>query len=220
MDHHFQCLHCARCCTHAYAASGLEECLQVSTAREYLACRLGLCWETPDDRLYLLLFNDEMAQMQRHATQHHIDFRPLPLLYAMDEVSDTIVVLCWTLDHDSCPFLFRDEGKPRCSIHAMKPLVCRAFPVIRSDKRGVYAVSEICIGFPRADETALESVLGAELQVARTIDRRMAELVARFILLREQGRIKPCPAYDLEEVSTFVRGTVLARKYTLLEEIA
>jgi len=219
----FACRHCVRCCTATYSLRDVEEGLQYRSAREKMARTTGLCWDAPDDRLCLLLFNDEVKHLQDYAIRHGISFHPVPLLYALDDNTGGAVVLCWTLDHATCPFLTEETEGPRCAVHAVKPLVCRAFPVVRREGQNTYALSELCTGCQAllpVNEALVEERLGPELQAARAVDRRMTELLTRFAVLREMHRIRPRLTDDLDGTGDWVRSSVLARRYAPLEEIS
>ena len=218
----FQCLHCAQCCTGTGFIKSVKEKRELQTSRDLLAQRRGLCWNVPDHILCLPLFNDELAVLKERAGEHDIEFRPIPLLYIIDEITNNVVVLCWTMDHIACPFLSHDDKNPRCIVHDVKPLICRAFPVVRlHNVFSAYVFSEICKGTlcNKKNRIRLQLEDTTELQAALAIDQRMNELYDMLEQLQVKQQIRPRLMTNIENVNLMAQQQILTGKYATIEEI-
>ncbi|MFO8132980.1 MAG: hypothetical protein R6U10_03455 [Thermoplasmatota archaeon] len=190
----FVCRRCARCCA---ATPGEVMPAAVRQAREMLAAGQGLIWTTADGMLDVLLFNDEVRRLRDYAARYEVDFNPVPLLWCFDMRSSRVVVLAWTYGAPVCPFL--DGGG--CLANPVKPLVCRAFPVIKTPGAPGYMVSGRC---PVAGAVGGAVDVGAwypgEVEALRVADARMTGLLGLYELLRNAGVVRPRLASRVDDV--------------------
>lgn len=68
----------------------------------------------------------EIPVLKKEATKRQIALKIVPYLTIWDVVNKVPIVLNWTLDHDDCPFLSKDN---LCTINDNKPIVCKAYPL-------------------------------------------------------------------------------------------
>ena len=183
MMQRFSCSHCTRCCTSS--GSPVED-ASFRRARALLASRLGLVWAPGDGSHGVLLFNDEVRELQWQAALQDVAFHPVPLIYCIDDDSGSLVVLAWRFGSVVCPFL--DGG--RCLAHEVKPLICRSFPLVKAPGSQGYEVSTRC---PAArDVPGVDgSLFPGELEAISRADARMVELFWLFERLSSTGVIHP-----------------------------
>ena len=135
----------------------------------------------------MLLFNDEVRELQRQAALQGIAFHPVPLIYCMDDCSGDLVVLAWRFGSSICPFL--DGG--RCRVQKVKPLVCRSFPLVKAPGLPGYEVSTRCPAV--GDTLGVDAArFPGELEAISRADARMVELFRLFERLSMAGIICPC----------------------------
>lgn len=81
-----------------------------------------------EDKVSMVLWEWEKNELIKEAETRDIYFAAKPVSFFFDKISNTPVLLSWTMSHDSCPFL--SDGK--CSIYDKRPFVCRMFPLVKS----------------------------------------------------------------------------------------
>jgi len=114
----FQCLGCGKCCKNSRGRLGeLGKNKQIPPfVQEY----------TSRYKATISLHEWELAVLSEQARKYNIALKIVPYLAIWDVINRLPIALNWTLDHDNCPFLSKDN---RCIINDNKPLVCRAYPL-------------------------------------------------------------------------------------------
>ena len=81
----------------------------------------------PPSQKTIGLFEWELPFLKKKAGELSLLFRAKPDAMFWDEISRVPLITQWNLDHDDCPFLL---SKSLCTVHAQKPLICQAYPMM------------------------------------------------------------------------------------------
>lgn len=127
-------------------------------------------------RIGLSLSNAEAGALATEASGRGMRVEMHPRTYLIETRRRAAVVLDWHMPHASCPF-YADF---RCTVYERRPLVCRAYPVLRIGKRGL---APEC---PKLPVPAAE--LRAERKARRAIDEAHARVDADAWRAMERGR--------------------------------
>ena len=99
----------------------------------YKCMRCGICcFEVPENSgaKRIPLYPEEVTKLIKEATKRDLDFRVMEDLVFPDLLNHKILVLTYRIILDNedqcCPFYEKDIG---CTVHEIKPLACRAYPL-------------------------------------------------------------------------------------------
>ena len=112
----------------------------------------------------LALSNAEAEALRAEAERRGLPVKLHPRTYLLETRRRLVVVVDWHLAHASCPF-YADF---RCTAYELRPLVCRAYPVLRIGPGGL------------APECPKMPLPAAHLRVERTMRRAIDEAHARL----------------------------------------
>lgn len=134
----------------------------------------GLYHCTDETHVGLALSPDEAARLAAEATRRGMDVGLHPRTFLLESRRRAAVVLEWHLPHESCPF-YADF---KCTAYDLRPLVCRAYPVMLGAPAWSLAPECPKIPGPRA-KVALGSLFRGEARARGAIERGHAALDAR-----------------------------------------
>ena len=124
----------------------------------------------------LSVSNAEAAGMRAEADARGLALELHPRTFLLETRRRLVVPLDWHMPHVSCPF-YKDF---QCTAYDLRPLVCRAFPVMAPAPRWRLApscpLSEPTMEARGRGEVRLGSVLSVEAKARRAIDRAHAAL--------------------------------------------
>jgi len=218
MNKKFECLRCALCCKNTnFSNVNIDQ----KTIGEKLA-KKGLYLGAKNNEIGILLFNDEFKKLRRFADEYGIDFHPVPLFFVIDRVSENAIILCWTLGHKVCPFLEKNDYHI-CLVEDFKPLVCKAFPIIKNVKgtKMKYLPSRKCPGVLKVEnqEINFTSFYENELEAAKTVDKKMQEIFNRFSRLKDKKLVEPVSHIEPNNAIRFLKDCLASKKIRFIEEI-
>jgi Fe-S-cluster containining protein len=172
----FQCpSDCGYCCTHLKRDLPRDEQRAQSAFRAWMR-DLGVYSCGDAVTTGLALSPEEAEGLRAEAARRGIRVRLHPRTYLLETRRRLAVVLEWHLAHEECPF-YADY---KCTAYDLRPLVCRAFPVMAPAP--AWRLAPSC---PKTDETQalagakavrLGTYLGAENRARRAVEARHADL--------------------------------------------
>jgi Fe-S-cluster containining protein len=217
----FECNHCASCCKNTLFSEDIE--LNFKIVKHILAER-GLYCGISSNEVGIILFNDELKKLKEYAKKNNIDFHPFPLFFMIDEKAQNVIVLCWTLGHKVCPFLKKDNIYT-CLVEDFKPLVCRAFPIIREIGKTppAYLASKKCPSASNIEKTRnkidFKTFYKKEITAAKEVDKRMRMLFNYIDELKKRNIIKPICTVDIDEANKLLNKHMETDSIYLIEDI-
>jgi|GEM_PF-1046146 len=218
MNKKFECLRCALCCKNTnFSNVNIDQ----KTIGERLA-KKGLYLGAEKSKIGILLFNDEFKKLREFADKYGIDFHPVPLFFVIDRISENAIILCWTLGHKVCPFLKKNDDHS-CLVEEFKPLVCRAFPIIKNikDTKMKYLSSRRCPGVLKTENQEIDftSFYENELEAAKTVDKKMQEIFNCFSKLKEKKRIDPICQINPNDAVKILGDYLTSGKTCFIEDV-
>lgn len=176
----FACpLDCGWCCTHLEREEDPGE-------RDFRDAMRGegvySCGHPPRG---ISLSHDEARAMRDEASRRGLRAKLHPRTFLLDSRRRAAVVLDWHWDHVACPF-YADY---KCTAYEVRPLVCRAFPVMLGAPLRLA---------PQCPKTPIpRGALKGELKARKAIELRDAGFdEAAFRLLAAPGFAKGLPAAE------------------------
>jgi len=169
----FQCPpDCGWCCTHLTRDVPPEEAAGTRQFRAWMR-DLGVYHCTDAVTEGLSLSNAEAARFSALAKERGLRVRLHPRTFLLETRRRQVVTLDWHFRHASCPF-YADY---QCTIHADRPLVCRAFPVLAPGPR--WSLAPQCPEVaPTLARGSLAAALKAESKARRAIEAGHAQVDA------------------------------------------
>lgn len=164
---------CGHCCSHLERAPepGDDDFRAILREQGIYHCADGA-------RSGLALSPAEADALRARASERGIALKLHPRTYLLETRRRMAVVLDWHMPASSCPFLV----DLRCTAYEVRPLVCRAFPVITLG-RGASGLAKDCPKMPVA-----RTQLRAETRARRAIEEAHAALdEAGWAALGEPG---------------------------------
>ncbi len=181
---------CGWCCTHLSREATSTEQAGERAFRAELA-RLGVYGCTDAPRSGLALAPGEAAGLRDEAARRDLSVDIHPRTWLLDGRRRAAVVLEYHMPHESCRF-YADF---RCTAYALRPAVCRAFPVLAPAPE--WRLAPACPLVPAVVSGAalgrvrLGTFLRGENAVRRAVERRHAALdEAAMRLLDVPGFVK------------------------------
>ncbi|MBI2138730.1 YkgJ family cysteine cluster protein [Candidatus Woesearchaeota archaeon] len=121
----FQCSACGKCCSHIRGMISDEE---KEFLRKFAFGQLPLVQVIPIEKMSFPLFDFEAKRFREWAKEVDVDPKIRPSRVILDLNTGKAIVVTYSMDYDSCPFL--KEG--RCSIYyTRRAFICRMFPFNR-----------------------------------------------------------------------------------------
>jgi Fe-S-cluster containining protein len=114
----FQCQRCGGCCKNTRGRLG-----EIGKKR---AIPPFIFEYTSRQKASISLHEWELPVLKEEAKRQNLSLTVVPYLAIWDDINRLPVALNYTLDHDDCPFVTKENI---CSINDKKPLVCKAYPV-------------------------------------------------------------------------------------------
>jgi Fe-S-cluster containining protein len=173
---------CGWCCTHLTREKPAEDAEFRDVLREegVYSCRDAL-------GMGLSLSNDEAASLIAEAARRGLRADVHPRTFLLETRRRLAVVLDWHLAHASCPF-YADY---KCTAYDLRPLVCRAYPVMLAAPRALMLAPE-CPKMP-----VPRAALRVEVRARKAIDQAHALLDQRAFEAMARGRFaKGLPARE------------------------
>lgn len=173
----FQCpSDCGRCCTDLKRIAGDDEQAADAEFRDALR-EMGVYACADADDGGLSLSSEEAAALRAEAQARGMRIDLHPRTYMLDDKTQEAIVIDWHLAHASCPFYEHLRG---CTAYEVRPLVCRAFPVLSPAPRWRLAPScpltEPTQEAKASGEIRFGSFLRGENQARRRLDDALATL--------------------------------------------
>ena len=103
----------------------------------------GLCCKGEANETFfgIRLFDFEAKRIKDKAKELAVKASIVPSLIIGDNNSKKELVALYKFNHKDCPFLANNK----CLVYEIRPLMCRAFPIITSGRKDGYVVrSEMC----------------------------------------------------------------------------
>ena len=116
----FTCNMCGDCCRN------LRGKVNTNIFKEIPESKLGPLFGTSLSELTLPIFDWEKRRLEKRARKLKIEVKFKPLSFVFDVTRQKVIVLCWNLDHNDCPFLKANK----CEIYDHRPLICKSYPLL------------------------------------------------------------------------------------------
>lgn len=116
----FECKKCGHCCRYLRRTRELD---LTTEEKRPLYILPGI------EQTWLSLYEWEVDDFLAAARKLGREVKIIPVLIAIDQLTNTPLGLVWQLFMDKCPFLNESN---LCDIYEKRPLICRLFPVRRS----------------------------------------------------------------------------------------
>ena len=163
---------------------------------EMFCCqRCGACCRkesvSGESRFFAHLFDFEASRLRKIAATLGIALRLKPFLVLQDAFSERGIVVFYEFDHGDCPFY--DNG---CRIYDSRPLVCRAFPVLRTEP---FFASPACPAVAAVSGDPAVA-FGSSFSACREMDSAAVMLKEKVASLAERGVLQLCNDRKFDEL--------------------
>ncbi len=169
----WQCAKCGACC-HIREQNKLSA-EEEKSYKDYMKKHFGIFYLASLSEVTINVWPEEAERLRDEAKRRGMDVRIRPKR-ALVTPNHDLIVMDYFIDHDICPFF--DKEKRQCTVYALRPLICRAYPL----------TSAKTYGKCKYKSTNL-SDYGSEMDHAQELDLRIAKEKAIITDLMLRGSI-------------------------------